>query len=153
MSSAKWSLSRGTYSPSVAHRPSQTLLPAPGNSPFFLTRALPGTELWNFRFCALLFIESWWYWHPLLSSHHCFWGTDFLFSSCECFHSFSFSPATFGFFFLYSPDAPHSPPFLVLSPQKQLSTLCGFSLPQFTSPHRVPAEFCGSSYADSCVHP
>ena len=39
----------------------QTLQPALGDSPYFLTRALPGTELGNFRVYAPLFIESWWY--------------------------------------------------------------------------------------------
>ena len=39
----------------------QTLLPSPGDYPCFLTRAPPGTEILNFRFCASLFIESWWY--------------------------------------------------------------------------------------------
>ena len=37
--------------------------------------------------------------------------------------------------------------------QKPLSALCGFSVPQFTSPCCVPAEFRGSSYADCCVNP
>ena len=45
------------------------------------------------------------------------------------------------------------PIFSVLSQQKQLPTLHGFSLPQFTSPCRVPAEFCGSGCADYCVNP
>ena len=65
--------------------------------------------------------------------------------SCVCFHSFS--PATFaGMLFLHDPDALHSPPLLFLcSLQKQLPTLHGFSLPQFTSLYCIPAEFCGSS--------
>ena len=40
-----------------------------------------------------------------------------------------------------------------LHKQKQLPALCGFSLPQFTSPRGVPAEFCGSGRADCCVNP
>ena len=51
-----------------------------------------------------------------------------------------------GVLFLYSP------PISVLSPQKQLSTL-SFSLPRFTNPCCVPAEFCGSGYEDCCVNP
>ena len=38
---------------------SQAPLPARGESPYFLTRAQPGTELQNFRLCTPLFIESW----------------------------------------------------------------------------------------------
>ena len=70
--------------------------------------------------------------------------------------SFSFSTATLrGVLFLHDPNVLHSPPFSfsVLSPQKQLPTLCSFSLPQFTSPLHVPAAFCGASYADCCVNP
>ena len=44
----------GTWAP-------QTLLPAFGDSTCFLTRALPGTELWNFRLYTPLFVGSWWY--------------------------------------------------------------------------------------------
>ena len=51
--------------------------------------------------------------------------------------------------------------FPVLSPlslssfhkQKQVPTLCDFSLPQFTSSRSIPAKFCGSGYADCCVNP
>ena len=64
----------GTWTP-------QTPMPASGDSPYFLTRAPPGTELQNCRLCAPLFIESWWYRNPLLSSGRWFWETDFLFSS------------------------------------------------------------------------
>ena len=45
--------------------------------------------------------------------------------------------------FLHDPDSLHSPPVAVLSPQKQLPTLLGSSLP----------EFCGSSYANCRVDP
>ena len=44
----------GTWTP-------QTPMPASGDSPYFLTRAPPGTELQNCRLCAPLFIESWWF--------------------------------------------------------------------------------------------
>ena len=37
--------------------------------------------------------------------------------------------------------------------EKQFPALLGFSLPQFTSPCWVPAEFCGSGCADCCVNP
>ena len=36
--------------------------------------------------------------------------------------------------------------------QKQLPTFCGFSLPQFTFLHQVPAKFCGTSYAEHYVN-
>ena len=39
----------------------QTPLPAPGDLSYFLTRTLPGPELWNFRLWAPLFIECSWY--------------------------------------------------------------------------------------------
>ena len=48
---------------------------------------------------------------------------------------------------------PYSLPISILSPQKHLPALCSFSLPQFTSPHHVRAEFCGSGCADCCVNP
>ena len=37
--------------------------------------------------------------------------------------------------------------------KKQLPALRGFPLPQFTSPHRTPGEFCGSGHADRCINP
>ena len=74
---------------------------------------------------------------------------------CECFH-FLFLSSYFQwkcFSCAHSMcRAPHTP-FSVLSLQKRLSTLCGFSLPQCTSLHHIPAEFCGSSYAENWVHP
>ena len=113
----------GTWTP-------QTPMPASGDSPYFLTRAPPGTELQNCRLCAPLFIESWWYRNPLLSSGRWFWETDFLFSSLWVFSLFL--PLSLqlpsGECFSCTPDALHSPPFSVLSPQKQLPTLHGFSL-------------------------
>ena len=56
--------------------------------------------------------------------------------------------------FPVSPPTPRP----VLSPsslrkQIQLSALCGFSLPKFTTPRCVPAEFCGSGCTDCCVNP
>ena len=47
--------------------------------------------------------------------------------------------------------APLSPSSLLT--QKRLPALRGFSLPQFASPCRGPAEFCGSGCADCCVNP
>ena len=67
---------------------------------------------------------------------------------CGCFHSFSFSPAAFRSAFpVLSPMSLSS-----LHKQKQFPTLQCFSLPQFTSPCHVPAEFCGSNYADCCTN-
>ena len=71
----------GTWTP-------QTMLSAPGDSPYFLTRILPGTELQNFRHCV-----------PLYRILVVFETLSFLpvsgfgkqsscSVSCECFHSF-----------------------------------------------------------------
>ena len=40
-----------------------------------------------------------------------------------------------------------------LCPQERFPTFRGFLLPKFSSPCRVPAEFCGSGCADCCVNP
>ena len=44
----------------------QTTLPAPGALACFLATALPGTDLWNFRLCALLVMKNRQYGNPLL---------------------------------------------------------------------------------------
>ena len=57
------------------------------------------------------------------------------------------------------PDVPPSPPVsfslcpLSVDMVPYPLQLCGFAVPQFASPHRIPAEFCGSSSADCCVNP
>ena len=61
------------------------------------------------------------------------------------FHSSFFWGSVFPVLSLLSPSC--------LQKQKQLSTLCNFCLPQFTSLHSVPAKFCDLSYSDYCVNP
>ena len=144
------------FSPCGSWTP-QTLLPAPWDSPYFLTRELPGTDLWNFRLCAPLFIESWRYWNPLLSSHQWFWRTDFLFSPLRVFSLF-FSISLqllLGECSSCTILGHHTLPLSLFLPSlcksSSLSSV-GF-LYQFTSPHYVPPEFCGSGYADCCANP
>ena len=93
----------------------QTALPAPGDSPCFLTRTMPGTELWNLRFCAALLTESWLNTLSFLPMKGL--GEQISYSvPCEYFHSFFFSLATFrGVLFLHNPDVLHSPPFFFSS--------------------------------------
>ena len=110
-------------------RTSQTLLRVPGDSPYFLTRAQPATELWNFRlhstvYRILVILKP----SPFFPS--VILGNRFLVQSPVSVFtlSLSFSPTTSGgVFFLHSPSVLHSPPFSVLSLQKQLPS--GFSLP------------------------
>ena len=54
-----------------------------------------------------------------------------------------------GVIFPYSPPLPSLCP---LSAQKRFPTFQSFLLPKFSSPRRVPAEFCGSGCADCCVN-
>ena len=49
--------------------------------------------------------------------------------------------------------SPHAPSPSSLHTQKWFPSLCGFSLPKFSSSCHVPAEFCGSGCADCCVNP
>ena len=55
-----------------------------------------------------------------------------------------------GAFPVFSPP-PQSPS--SLRQQKRFLTFRGFLLPKFSSPRRVPAEFCGSGCAACCVNP
>ena len=61
MASTKCPPSRGTACPPCGPQTPQTSLPAPRDSPFLPTRALPDTKLQSFRLCTPLFIESSWY--------------------------------------------------------------------------------------------
>lgn len=129
-------------------RTSHTSLPAPGDSLCFLTRAPPDTQLWSFRLCATVLVNPGGV-ETLSVLPVSGFGEHISCSvPCKYFHSFlSFYPAALRrMFFL------HSLPFSVLSTQNELPILCGFSLPQFTFPHHVPAVFCGSSCADCCVN-
>ena len=76
----------------------------------------------------------------------------FLFSPCGYFQFSTLSPAAFGegCFPRVLHSAPQSPS--SLRPQKWFPTLRCFSLPKFTIPRRIPAEFCGSGCADCCVN-
>ena len=81
---------------------------------------------------ALLFIETWQYWLPLLSPCQWFWRTDYFFSPLRVFSLFlSLFSSCFqeGVLFLQDPNAPHSPPFFlsVFSAWKWLPTLFIFS--------------------------
>ena len=73
-------------------------------------------------------------WNPgsikalFLSPHQWFWEQISCSVPCECFHSLSFSPATFGgVLFLHNHDVPHSPHF-------SLSTKMAPYSPGFFSP-------------------
>lgn len=55
-----------------------TILPATRAQPCFLARAPPGTDVQNFRLCALLFMKNRQHWNPLLFPRQYFWGTVFL---------------------------------------------------------------------------
>ena len=151
MASTKCSLSRGTTSPCVARGPLRRRCLLLGIRPISLPehrQALSSRTADSVLHCL---------WNPGgIETLSCLpvngFGNRFLVqSSASVFTlSFPFSPTTFrGVLFLHDPHALHSPPFSfsVLSLQKQLPTPCGLSLPQFTSPHCVPAEFCSSSYA------
>ena len=134
----------------------QTPLSAPGDLPYFLTRALPSTELWNLRLLDPLFVKFWWYRNPLLFSHYGFGEQISCLIPCKCFQSLSLFIDSFrGVLLLQDPIVPHSPSFFfsILFSQKQLPTLCSFSHLQVPSLHLTPAEFCFSSYADCCVNP
>ena len=106
------------------------------------TRAPPGNKLLSFRLCAPLVYRVLMEVKP----------SPFFLSCgvlCRCFHSFFSLQLLLGGLFSHT---------LTLSPsslhkQTQLPALRGFSLPQFTSPRCVPAEFCGSGCADCCVDP
>ena len=137
MASTKCPLRRGNLFSLCGPRTPRTSLPAPGDSPFppehpqvlscgISDSALPclwsPNDIETLTFLRFFFSHLWVL--PLflfLSSY--FWGECF---SCTL------------------------PRFSSLSPQIQLPTLQGFSLPQFTSLCRVPAEFCGSSYTVLC---
>ena len=130
-----------------------TLPPATEDLPHFFTRTSPGTE---FRCLedpggieTLSFL-------PVSS-----FGEQISCPvSCECFHSFSLSLQLLsgGVLFLHNPNALNSPPFsFSLCPLSTKTALYplqhhGFPLPQFTSPHCIPAKFWGSSYADRCFN-
>ena len=113
----------------------------------FLTSALPGIELSSFRLCSPVYKVL------MAFKPSPFWYLSFFSVPCRCFHSFFFSSCFLEeVLFPYPP--PHHHP---LSPssfckQKKLPTLRDLSLPQFTCPHHLPAEFCDSSCAD-CFNP
>ena len=135
--------SKGTTSPHVAQGPEDLVLCSWG---FALpTRAPPGTELQSLRLCTppvyrvlMEFKPSPFSFLPVLFSPH------------SCFHFSTFSPAAFG---VWCFSRTLLPSLSSLCKQKQFPALCGFCLPQFTSLHQVPAEFCGSGCADCCVNP
>ena len=82
-------------------------------------------------------------------------GNSFLAQALVRFFTLSLSPQLLlgAMLFLHDPSVLHPPPFSVLSWQKQLPSLCDFSLSKFTSLHHVPTMFCGSHYADFYVNP
>ena len=91
-----------------------------------------------------LFIESKWNLNPLLS--------PFFLQSLWLFPLFHFVGSCFWWWWgCFSHTLSPSPS--SLHKQKQLPDLLSFSLPQFTSSRRVPAEFCGSGCAGCCVNP
>ena len=104
------------------------------------TGALPGIELRSFRLCAPPVLMEF---NPPLFS--------FLPSLFSPSQTLPFLPNCFCGGGLLSHSLPLS--LSSLHKQKQLPAFCGFSLLQFTSLCRVPAEFCGSGCADCCVNP
>ena len=76
----------------------------------------------------------------------------FWFSPCGCFQFSTLSPAAFGEG-CFSRMLPPPQSLSSLCPQNGFLTFRGFLVPKFSSPRRVPAEFCGSGCADCCVNP
>ena len=138
--STKCPSSSGTASPRVAQEPPGPHS-APGDSPFPPEhRQVSSCEVSDSAFPLITVLME------FKPSPFSFVLFAFLVQSLWLFPIFHFLSSCFwgGVLFLYF-DSPHLCHFQM---QKWLPALCSFSLPKFTSPCHIPAEFCGSGCAD-----